>query len=250
MTEPQRRDRNAGALGQQEPKELAAGTGSNLRPPEPWTGPLGRLYLVATPRPDQPEAEFLARVAAALDGGVEILQLRCKDWEARPYMALGARLADQAQARGVPLFINDRVDVAVACGADGVHLGQGDLPPAWAHGLAPGLLVGLSTHTAAQAGRALTQAPAYIAAGPVYATPTKPGRAAAGLAYLRQVAALRPQVPWYAIGGIDACTLPGVLAAGARRVAVVRAVLDAPDPAQAAADLRAALRRPAVTPCG
>ncbi|MFC6661719.1 thiamine phosphate synthase [Deinococcus multiflagellatus] len=151
-------------------------------------------------------------------------------------------MADLAQARGVPFFINDRVDVAVACGADGVHLGQGDLPPAWAHGLAPGLLVGLSTHAPAQAIAALAEQPAYIAAGPVYATPTKPGRAPAGLAYIRQVAALRPHVPWYAIGGLDAGNMHEVLSAGARRVAVVRAVLDARDPAQAAAELCAALR--------
>ncbi|MGM9323120.1 thiamine phosphate synthase, partial [Deinococcus aquaticus] len=88
----------------------------------------GRLYLVATPRAGQPEGEFLARVAAALDGGVDTLQLRCKDWEARAYIALGERVRDLSAARGVPLWINDRVDVAAAIGADGVHLGQGDLP--------------------------------------------------------------------------------------------------------------------------
>ncbi|WP_233218834.1 thiamine phosphate synthase [Deinococcus arcticus] len=198
---------------------------------------------MATPRPGQPEGDFLARVAAALDGGADTLQLRCKDWEARPYIALGEQVAALSRARGVPLFINDRVDVALACGADGVHLGQSDLPPGWARQLGPGLRVGLSTHASAQAAAALAQAPAYIAAGPVHRTPTKPGRAAAGLTYIRQVAALRPQVPWYAIGGLDAGNVHEVLAAGASRVAVVRAVLDARDPAQAAAELRAALRQ-------
>lgn len=207
---------------------------------------LGRLYLVATPRAGQPDAEFLARIAAALDGGVDTLQLRCKDVEARAYIALGEQVAALARDRGVPLFINDRVDVAVACGADGVHLGQGDLPPAWARTLAPGLRLGLSTHAPAQAVAALSQRPAYLAAGPVYATPTKPGRAAAGVAYLREVAAVAPDIPWYAIGGIDATTVPEVVAAGVSRVAVVRAVLDAPDPAHAAATLLAALPRPAV----
>ncbi|WP_189065141.1 thiamine phosphate synthase [Deinococcus seoulensis] len=201
----------------------------------------GRLYLVATPRAGQPEGEFLARVAAALDGGVDTLQLRCKDWEARAYIALGERMRELSAARGVPLWINDRVDVAAAIGADGVHLGQGDLPPAWARTLAPGLMLGLSTHAPAQAHAALAQAPAYIAAGPVWATPTKPGRAAAGLEYVRAVADLNPPLPWYAIGGIDAPNIHAVLAAGATRVAVVRAVLDAPDPARAAAELLAAL---------
>ena len=147
-----------------------------------------------------------------------------------------------ARSRGVPFFINDRVDVAAACGADGVHLGQGDLPPAWARRLAPGLMLGRSTHAPAQAYAALAEAPAYIAAGPVHATPTKPGRAPAGLAYVRAVAALNPLLPWYAIGGIDASNVHEVLAAGATRVAVVRAVLDARDPAQAASDLLGALR--------
>ncbi|UBV42689.1 thiamine phosphate synthase [Deinococcus taeanensis] len=207
---------------------------------------LGRLYLVATPRPGQPVTDFLARVQAALDGGVDTLQLRCKadtaHGEARAYITLGEQVAALARARGVPFFINDRVDVAAACGADGVHLGQGDLPPAWARTLAPHLLIGRSTHAPAQAQAAVSESPAYLAAGPVHATPTKPGRAPAGLAYVRQVAALRPPLPWYAIGGIDASNIHEVLAAGATRVAVVRAVLDAPDPAVAAQELLGALQ--------
>lgn len=199
--------------------------------------PLGRLYLVATPRPTQPEADFVDRVAAALDGGVDTLQLRVKDGEARPYIALAERLRELAHARNVPLFVNDRLDVALAGGADGVHLGQGDLPACWARRLAPGLLIGLSTHAPEQAAGALAELPAYFAAGPVYATPTKPGRAAVGLEYLRRVAAQAPAVPWYAIGGIDLTNVDEVVRAGASRVAVVRAVLDAPDPARAAADL-------------
>ena len=103
-------------------------------------------------------------------------------------------------------------------------------------------MLGRSTHAPAQAHAALAEAPAYIAAGPVHATPTKPGRVPAGLAYVRAVAALNPLLPWYAIGGIDASNVHEVLAAGATRVAVVRAVLDARDPAQAASDLLGALR--------
>lgn len=211
--------------------------------------PLGRLYLVATPRPEMTEAEFLARLEAALDGGVDTLQLRCKPCgdpryaEARAYIALGEQVRELARARGVPFFINDRVDVAVAVGADGVHLGQNDLPPAFARQFAPQLMLGRSTHAPEQAASALAEAPAYFACGPVYATPTKAGRAAVGLNYLRRVAAMQPHCPWYAIGGINAQTIHAALEAGARRVAVVRAVLDAGDPAQAAAELLKALEK-------
>ncbi|EYB67781.1 thiamine-phosphate pyrophosphorylase [Deinococcus phoenicis] len=155
-----------------------------------------------------------------------------------------------ARARHVPFFVNDRVDVAAASGADGVHLGQGDLPATWARALAPQLLLGLSTHSPEQATRAILARPAYFAVGPVHATPTKPGRAAAGLTYVRHVAAQFPSVPWYAIGGIDRDTVDEVVAAGATRIAVVRAVLDAPDPARAAADLLARLPAPReAAPC-
>lgn len=207
----------------------------------PVTRPLGRLYLVATPRANLPEADFIARVAAALDGGVDTLQLRVKDGEARPYIVLAERLRDLAHTKNVPLFVNDRLDVALASGADGVHLGQNDLPIGWTRRLAPGFQVGLSTHAPGQALGALAKSPAYIAAGPVYATPTKPGRAAVGLEYVGRVAALMPEVPWYAIGGIDLTNVDDVVQAGASRVAVVRAVLDAPDPAQAAAEFLARL---------
>ena len=207
---------------------------------------LGRLYLVATPPPEQDEAEFLSRIEAGLAGGVDTVQLRCKPEdpryaEARPYIALAEQVRDLAHAHNVPFFVDDRVDVAVAAGADGVHLGQRDLPTRWARDLAPRLMVGRSTHALEQAAAALAEGPAYFACGPVHATPTKPGRAAVGLDYIRTVAALRLLCPWYAIGGVDAQTLPAVLDAGARRVAVVRAVLDAPDPAEAAAELRCLL---------
>lgn len=210
------------------------------------TRPLGHLYLVATPRPGQSEAEFLRRVEDALAGGVDTLQLRCKAdsgpyGEARPYIALAEQLRDLAHARNVPFFVNDRVDVALAAGADGVHLGQNDLPVEWARLMAPGLRVGRSTHRPEDAARALAEASAYFATGPVHATPTKPGRVAAGLDYVRHVAALRPALPWYAIGGIDLSNVQAVLDAGATRIAVVRAVLDADDCAAAAHALREAL---------
>ncbi|AFZ65811.1 thiamine phosphate synthase [Deinococcus peraridilitoris] len=202
---------------------------------------LGHLYLVATPTPGQGEADFLTRVEAALQGGVDVLQLRCKDWEALPYLQLAERMGELARRYHVPLFVNDRPDVAFAAGADGVHLGQNDLPPVWSRAVAPGLLIGRSTHAPGQAEAALTDRPAYLAVGPVHATPTKPGRSAVGLSYVRWAAKHLPQ-PWYAIGGIDLSNVEAVLAAGARRIAVVRAILDAPDPARAAHEFRQCLR--------
>ena len=112
---------------------------------------LGRLYLVATPRRHMPEPEFLARIRAALDGGVGILQLRCKDTEALAYLKLAERVARLARDAGVPFIVNDRPDIALASGADGVHLGQGDLPVEWARRMVPDLMIGRSSHEAAHA---------------------------------------------------------------------------------------------------
>ena len=194
----------------------------------------GRVYLVATPRPTLGEAEFLARVQAALDGGVDVLQLRCKEMEALPTLRLAERVGALARAAGVPFIINDRADVALAAGADGVHLGQQDLPVDFARRIIPGAIIGRSSHEAAQADRAVAEGAGYFAVGPVWATPTKPGRPAAGLQYVRDVAARAPSIPWFAIGGITMDNVREVLDAGATRIAMVRAVLDATDPAAAA----------------
>ena len=195
---------------------------------------IGSLYLVATPRTGMPEGEFLERVHAALEGGVDILQLRCKEWDARPYLRLAERVGQLARDAGVPFIVNDRPDVALAAGADGVHLGQEDLPVAWARRIAPSLLIGRSSHEPAHAEQAIVEDASYFAVGPVWDTPTKPGRRAAGLSYVRDVASRSIDVPWFAIGGITLDNVHEVLDAGATRVAVVRAVLDARDPAEAA----------------
>lgn len=196
---------------------------------------LGRLYLVATPRAHADEAEFLARVGAALDGGVDLLQLRCKELEALPYLRLAERVRDLARAARVPFIINDRPDIALTVGADGVHLGQNDLPPEWARRVLPGgAIIGRSSHQPADAERALAEGATYFAVGPVWETPTKPGRRAAGLSYVHDVVARDVAVPWFAIGGITHDNVARVLEAGATRIAVVRAILDARDPAAAA----------------
>lgn len=181
--------------------------------------------------------ETLDRTERALAGGVEVLQLRAKDWEARPILELGERMLALARRHGVPFFLNDRPDLAALLQADGVHLGQGDLTPAEARRFFGGM-VGRSTHAPEQALRALEEGADYLSIGPVWETPTKPERKAAGLGYVRWAAKNLGERPWYAIGGIDLGNLDQVLEAGARRVVVVRAILDAPDPEEAARAFR------------
>ena len=134
---------------------------------------------------------------------------------------------------GALFLVNDRIDIAAAVQADGVHLGQGDLPPSLARQLlGVDVLIGRSTHALSQLQQALADGCDYVGVGPVNATPTKPGREPVGLDYVRQAAAASP-IPFFAIGGIDATNLAAVQAAGAQRVAVVRAITEAVDPAQA-----------------
>ncbi len=196
-----------------------------------------RLYLVC------PAIEP-GRLRAALDGGVDVVQLRMKDAPDDAILREAAWMREACAAARVPFLVNDRPDLAAAAGADGVHVGQDDVPVAEARRAAgPGRLVGLSTHAPAQLAAAVAAAPDYVAVGPVHATPTKPGRPAAGLDYVCHAASAAPAgLPWFAIGGIDATTIGAVVDAGARRVVVVRAITEAPDPAAAAAVLRAALQ--------
>jgi thiamine-phosphate pyrophosphorylase len=201
------------------------------------------LYLCTDARQRQGDLpEFLD---AALRGGVDIVQLRQKGLEAAQELAYAEVFAAAAARHGALWSVNDRADLALAAAADVLHLGQDDLPVPVARrvlGAAP--LVGLSTHDSAQLATAATAAGVdYFCVGPCWPTPTKPGRPAAGLPLLREAARLAPpgQRPWFAIGGIDAGRLEQVLAAGARRVVVVRAITEADDPRAAAAALRSAL---------
>jgi hydroxymethylpyrimidine kinase/phosphomethylpyrimidine kinase/thiamine-phosphate diphosphorylase len=202
---------------------------------------LGRLYLVATPRAQMNGFEFLARVRAAVDGGVDILQIRSKELDGGAYARLAERVGGIAAQANIPFIVNDRVDVAVAVNATGIHLGQKDLAVDAARRLMPHGMVGRSSHESAHALKAIEERADYFAVGPVWETPTKPGRKASGLKYVREVFSLKPDIPWYAIGGIDAENIHEVIDAGARRVACVRAILDARDPAKAASALKAAL---------
>ncbi len=210
-----------------------------------------RLYLCTDGRRAQGDlAEFLDAVLAA---GVDIVQLRDKGLEAREELALLEVFAAACRRHGRLLAVNDRADVALAAGADVLHLGQDDLPvPVARRILGPGPLIGRSSHSPDQAAAAATEPGVdYFCAGPLWVTPTKPGRPATGLALLGQVvgqvavsepAGGQPARPWFAIGGIDLGRLDKVLAAGARRVVVVRAVTEAADPAAAAAEFARRLR--------
>jgi thiamine-phosphate pyrophosphorylase len=183
--------------------------------------------------------EFLARVLAR---GVDAVQLREKLLEAAPLLRLAEIARRRTEEAGALFLVNDRVDVARAAGADGVHLGQDDLPPGLARDqLGPAPLIGLSTHREEEVLAAGATEADYLGVGPVFATPTKPGRPGVGTA-LVAFAARHARRPFFAIGGIDATSLPAVMAAGARRVAVVRALTEAEDPGAAAAELAAVLR--------
>ncbi len=183
---------------------------------------------------------------AALDGGADIVQLREKSPRCAEELASLADLFRRAAKKHGALFIlNDRPDLVAECGADGVHVGQEDATVAEARAAAgEDVIVGLSTHASAQLdaaeGMAGAERPDYVSVGPVWETPTKPGRPAAGLDYVRY-AADRASLPWFAIGGIDGSNIDEVTGAGAARIVVVRAIRDAADPEQAARALRAAL---------
>ncbi|MFF3641809.1 thiamine phosphate synthase [Streptomyces sp. NPDC002564] len=201
-----------------------------------------RLYLCTDARKRQGDLpEFLDAVLA---GGVDIVQLRDKGMEAGEEVEHLQVFADAARRHGKLFAVNDRADVAHAVGADVLHLGQGDLPvPAARAVLGPEVLIGRSTHAESEVAAAAAQDGVdYFCTGPCWPTPTKPGRHAPGLDLVRYTASLGTDRPWFAIGGIDAGNLDEVLAAGARRVVVVRAITEADDPGAAAADLAKRLR--------
>jgi len=190
-----------------------------------------RLYLCTPDRPDL--AEFLDAVLA---GGVDVVQLREKGIEARRELALCEVVADVAGRHGALWSVNDRADVAHAARPDVLHLGQDDLPVSVAREiLGSAVVVGRSCHDERQVrGGAVESGVDYFCVGPTWPTPTKPGRAAPGLPLVRFAAQLAGERPWFAIGGIDESNLDEVLEAGARRVVVVRALTEAPDPHEAA----------------
>jgi thiamine-phosphate pyrophosphorylase len=194
-----------------------------------------RLYLVV-------EAAAEPVLGPALRGGVDMVQLRDKHADDESILRAAASFRALCDEHGALFWLNDRPDLARAADADGIHVGQDDMPVAEARERTGGeLLVGLSTHSPEQFDAALASGADQLSVGPVWETPTKQGRPAAGLGYVRHAAAHAGDAAWFAIGGIDAGNVGEVVAAGARRIVVVRAIRDAADPEAAAAQLKEAV---------
>jgi len=192
-----------------------------------------RLYVITGDHGD--EVETARIVEAALEGGDNVIQLRKKTMPKGEQYAMAVALRRLTLLHDALLIINDHADIAIAADADGVHLGQDDLPPSVVSQL-PGFhgrLIGLSTHSLEQARAAMDEGADYVAVGPVFPTPSKAGRPAVGTGLVSEVAAIAER-PFVAVGGIDHDNAPSVVEAGARALAVVRAVYDAVDPAEAA----------------
>ncbi|MFD0902689.1 thiamine phosphate synthase [Actinomadura sediminis] len=195
-----------------------------------------RLYLCTDAREER--GDLPGFLDAVLANGVDIVQLRQKGLEARQEMAYLEVFRAACERHGALLAVNDRADVAHAVRADVLHLGQDDLPVAAAREIVGGdVLIGRSTHAEEQAAAAAAEPGVdYFCTGPTWPTPTKPGRPAPGPKLLEYTAGERFARPWFAIGGIDLGNLDQVVAAGARRVVVVRAITEADDPGAAAAE--------------
>ncbi len=192
-----------------------------------------RLYVITGDHGN--EVETARIVEAALQGGADVVQLRKKTMPKAEQYAIALALRRLTLLHDALFIVNDHVDIAIAADADGVHLGQDDLPPSVVRQL-PGFhgrLIGRSTHSLEQARTAMDEGADYFAVGPVFPTPTKAGRPAVGKGLVSEVAAIAER-PFVAVGGIDHDNAPAVVEAGARALAVVRAVYDAVDPAEAA----------------
>jgi thiamine-phosphate pyrophosphorylase len=207
-----------------------------------------RLYLVcgsisdrqasATGGEPSDELTLPDLLREAIAGGVEIVQLREKHLPDEELVAVANAARALCERLGALLIVNDRPVVAAEVGADGVHVGQDDMPVAEVRELVgPDMLIGLSTHAPAEIDAVDTGLVDYIGVGPIHETPTKPGRPAVGLELVRYAAAHAP-VPFFAIGGLRAGNLPEVLDAGATRACVLRAISDAEQPQSAARELR------------
>lgn len=196
-----------------------------------------RLYVCTDARREQ--GDFPDFLRAAYDGGVDIIQLRDKSLEAAHELQLLDVLRSVAAEFGKLWAVNDRADLAKLSGAPVFHVGQKDLPLPAARSLVGGSVgIGLSSHDPAQISAAAVDPDTdYFCVGPLWATPTKPGRAAVGLSMVEHAAALKTSKPWFAIGGVDLSTVDEVVAAGASRIVVVRAVTEAENPTAAAREL-------------
>lgn len=217
----------------------------SLSPPE-TKGPLlrerlrtARLYFVcdALPRGENPEA----LLQAALNGGVDIVQLREKELDRSTIERSAQTFRRLCDTYSALFIVNDDPYLAQACNADGVHVGQDDMRVDEAREiLGPDAILGISTHSKEQIAASAEQPVNYISVGPIWETPTKEGRPGVGLGLIEHAAASAPH-PFFAIGAIDPSNAPEVVEAGAKRLCVVRAIRDATDPSGVAAALRASL---------
>ena len=197
-----------------------------------------RLYVVTDAREDK--RDLPAFLGAILGAGVDIVQLREKNAEAGDLVRWSRVFRKAADEHGALFMINDRADVAIACEADGLHVGRNDLPSQWARRfVGPDMILGLSCHSAGDHDNLPAEVD-YVTAGPVWATPTKPDREATGLELVTR-AAHKVKLPWFAIGGVDGGNIRQVVRAGGTRIVVVRAVTEAEDPAYAVKELLSAL---------
>jgi thiamine-phosphate pyrophosphorylase len=206
--------------------------------PAGWDLDRRRLYLCT---PDRPDLEAFLEVC--IGGGVDVVQLRDKRLGDEAVVARARLARAVCAAHGVPFVLNDRPDLARLAGADGVHVGQDDAAPGEARAvMGDGALVGLSTHSPAElAGAIAAGVPVdYVSAGPVVATPTKPGRPGTGPGYVTHAVSVSPWPVWVT-GGASPSTVPDLVAAGARHVVAVRWLTEAADPGAAARSLRRAL---------
>jgi thiamine-phosphate pyrophosphorylase len=206
-----------------------------------------QLYLVCGAAGDG-RGDLRAFLDAALRGGVDVVQLREKGpaFGDEAILAAARAFRDACDTHGALFVLNDRPDLAAPARADGVHVGQDDMPVAEARALVgEDVLLGRSTHTPEQVEDAAVADVDYFAVGPIHATPTKPGRPAVGLELIGHAASAPRAMPWFAIGGIDTSNVEAVVAAGATRIVVVRALTHADDPEATARTLRGALPREA-----
>ena len=197
------------------------------------------LYLVTNRDGFNSDVDFLNVIEKSIRGGVDIIQLREKNEKEKKVLKLAKEIKKIVSGTKVLFIINDHVDIALSVDADGVHLGQDDLPLEAGRKIAPdGFIIGLSTHSIEQGREALKSCADYLGAGPVFATPTKPDYKPAGLEYVKWASENIKEIPFFAIGGIDERNIDKVINAGASRIAVVRAIMNAQDPFKVASQLK------------
>ena len=189
------------------------------------------LYLVTNRDNVNSDNEFLSVIEKSIEGGVDIIQLREKNEKESKVLELAKEIKKLINKTNVLFIINDRIDMALAADADGVHLGQDDLSVSEARKITPdGFLIGLSTHSIEQGQSGLKYGADYLGVGPVFPTPTKPNYKAAGLEYVEWAAKNLKDISWFAIGSIDETNIDKVINASVRKIAVVRAIMNSKDP--------------------